>query len=69
MKQARAAKRGQNGPFLPILRVVEAVKGLDPIRYGLISPPHTLMWISSEEIHLDPVKKMVLAKDMGIPAV
>ena len=41
----------------PVLRVVEAVKRLDPMRFGPISPPHTLMLISRGEIHLDPVKK------------
>ena len=43
----------------PVLRVVEAVKRLDPMRFGLISPPHTLMLMSSGEIHLYLVKKMV----------
>ena len=45
--------------FWPVLRAVEAVKGLDPMRYGTVLPPHTLIRMSRGEIHLDPVKKMV----------
>ena len=55
-EQPKQAKTGQNGPAL---RAVEAVKGLDPMRYGTLLPPHTLIRMSRGEIHLDPVKKLV----------
>ena len=41
------------------MRAIEAVKGLDPMRYGTALPPHTLIRMSRGEIHLDPVKKVV----------
>ena len=41
------------------MRAKEAVKGLDPMRYGTALPPHNLIRMSRGEIHLDPVKKVV----------
>ena len=53
----QTSQSSQNGPFWPILRVVEAVKRLDPLRYDTVLHPHTLMWMSRSEIQLNPVKK------------
>ena len=44
---------------MPGFRAIEAVKGLDPMRYGAVLPPHTVIRMSRGEIHLDPVKKVV----------